>query len=99
MPVSGLTQPMSVRGKRWIDPVRAPDEAAPKGGGESHRRCSWARSQALRTWPPDPDGARAGHARGYSGPTGPLDRVPVGHGQSHSATPPWWLQVPRRCSL
>jgi hypothetical protein len=38
MHVSGLTQPMSVRGKRWIDPVRAPDETAAKGGGESHRR-------------------------------------------------------------
>jgi hypothetical protein len=38
MPVSGLTQPMSVRGKRSIDPVRAPDEAAPKGGGDRRRR-------------------------------------------------------------
>jgi hypothetical protein len=38
MHVSGLTQPMSVRSKRWIDLVRAPDEAAPNGGGESHRR-------------------------------------------------------------
>jgi hypothetical protein len=33
-----LTQPISVRSKRWIDLVRARDEAAPKGGGESHRR-------------------------------------------------------------
>jgi hypothetical protein len=38
MHVSGLTQPMSVRSTRGNDPVREPDEAAPKGGGESHRR-------------------------------------------------------------
>jgi hypothetical protein len=32
-----LTQPISVRSKRWIDFVRARDEAAPNDGGESHR--------------------------------------------------------------